>query len=487
MVYVRVKPLMQQQQDDARSIIDVIDDKMLIFDPLDYDNQRAQYHYYHGKKYKEIGPRPNKNAKYIFDKVFDETADNFYIYETVTKPMIQATVDGLNCSVFAYGATGSGKTHTMLGSPEHPGVIYHTARELFRQIMTLTEIDAFPPEIKIGFFEIYNENIRDLLDNRKKFTSLPVREGPTEVIIPDLTFHQPSSAENVIELLEVGNANRSQHPTDANADSSRSHAIFQIYLTRKLLSSSQDICLQKSKMSLIDLAGSERASVAYRAGIDRSKNLQREGGNINKSLLALSNCINALADARRNNNHIPYRNSKLTLLLRDSLGGKCRTAMIATICQQHKHYEESHNTLMYANRAKCIKLRPGRNLTNVNIQPRNYTEIIDNLTKKNMLLARENESLKNTIAQMQYDLQEREQKERYLLAAHHHDEQQQHHNHLPQQQVQKTVSWSTNLTSMTNYTPEQSPSEPSNVTFDLSNHEVHRTYIFDSYDERWKQ
>lgn len=410
MVYVRVKPIR-----DEKSIVDIIDDRTLIFDPQDTDKEPNDVYFYHGRQFKSIGTRKNKNSSYSFDRVFNDHSTNPSIYETVTKPMVDAAIDGYNCSVFAYGATGSGKTYTMLGKPNNPGVIYYTTKSLYERLSEINDIDPLPAELKICYFEIYNEKIRDLLvlepnnfikcGNKKLRTTpercrarqavrdacnLPVCEAPDDgqsLVIPDLTYHTPENAEQLLDLLEAGNLNRSQHPTDANADSSRSHAIFQIVLTRRTrrLNSHQsgsEYELQNSKMSLIDLAGSERASVAYRAGNDRSKNLQREGGNINKSLLALGNCINALADSRGGSRYIPYRNSKLTRLLKDSLGGRCRTAMIATICQQQSHYDDTQNTLIYASRAKCIKTRPGRNFTDVAIQPRNYTIIIENQTKQ---------------------------------------------------------------------------------------------------------
>lgn len=419
MVYVRVKP-----HDDERSIIDIVDDETLVFDPIDEENQPRN------GQYQAIGTKRNKNSTYSFDKVFDERATNYSIYETVTRPMVEATINGLNCSVFAYGATGSGKTYTMLGSSICPGVIYHTSKDLFGKLSLISESDPLPADLKICYFEIYNERVRDLLvlepssyikcgnkrlrttpercKARKQFgprdnTNLLVCEGTGDnaaLVIPDLSYHRPSDADQLIRLLETGNSNRSQHPTDANADSSRSHAIFQIVLTRRLRRlNGSDYQLQTSKLSLIDLAGSERASVAYRAGNDRSKNLQREGGNINKSLLALGNCINALANPKLCHKHIPYRNSKLTRLLRDSLGGKCRTAMIATVCQQSNHYDDTQNTLVYASRAKCIKLKPGRNVMDIAIQPKNYSIVIENQNRQITTLRSQNEEQKMEIEQ----------------------------------------------------------------------------------------
>lgn len=437
MVYLRVKPAFNT---DQKSIIDVIDDKTLIFDPKDAENEPNNEYFYHGKRYKSIGAKQQKNSQYTFDYVFNTYTTNQQIYELVTRPMIDAAIDGINCSVFAYGATGSGKTYTMLGSPNCPGVIYHTSKDLFGRISSINASDPRPVELKVCYFEIYNEKVRDLLvfeannyvkcGNKRLRTTpercrfrqklaardvfnLPVCDTTNDgaSVIPDLSYHNPTNAEQLIELLEIGNSQRSQHPTEANADSSRSHAIFQIVLTRRMKSdeNASTYDLQSSKLSLIDLAGSERASVAYRAGADRSKNLQREGGNINKSLLALGNCINALADQRNGPKHIPYRNSKLTRLLRDSLGGRCKTAMIATVCQQPNHYDDTQNTLMYASRAKCIKLKAGRNFSSVQVQPKNYNLIIDNQTKQI-------ERQQHRIAELEQRCAELEQTNRHMHA-----------------------------------------------------------------------
>lgn len=403
-VYVRVKPW-----DGLDSLIGIVDDNTLVFDPLDPERGPLDKYSCLGQH----GKRGSKNMQFSFDRIFSDTSTNRSIFETVTRPMVDATIDGFNCSVFAYGATGSGKTFTMLGEPpNNRGVIYFTTKILFEKLAAVRERSYESARLQICFFEIYNEKVRDLLapepnfvqhgNKRFKTTAgrdLPVRETSGEgLVISNLTYDEPENVEGLIEKLEAGNRRRSQHPTDANANSSRSHAIFQILLTRKIIQTGSEQ-IQRSKLSLIDLAGSERASVAYRAG--RSKNLQREGGNINKSLLALGNCVNALADPRIGPKHIPYRDSKLTRLLRDSLGGKCRTAMIATVCQQRSHYDDTQNTLTYASRAMCIKLRPNRNLTDVALQPKNYTIVIDKQKEQILALQSEVERLKEEMLKNQ--------------------------------------------------------------------------------------
>ena len=404
-VYVRVRPLNEREEcGGSKKTIDVIDSQLLVYDPIELDDNHTtdDQYVYHGKRYREIGRRPNKNMQFVFDRVFDESIENIQIYEFSTKKFVKSLLNGYNCAVFAYGATGSGKTHTMLGSCDDPGVIFFTTMDLFRQLEEKSEEEKL--ELSVSYFEIYNENVLDLLDPTSG-KALAVREDSRRgVVVQNLSIHQPKDAQHLLEMLEYGNRNRTQHPTDANAESSRSHAVFQISLKKQDFSSAQEMSIQISKMSLIDLAGSERASTAYKT--NRSKGLQREGGNINKSLLALGNCITALAsnDPKRKTNYIPYRGSKLTLLLRDSLGGNCQTAMIATVSPSNFHYEETHNTLVYADRAKGIQLNLKKNNFSVGLQPRNYTHLMETQNKKicdmNEEIQRlklENERLRNKI------------------------------------------------------------------------------------------
>ncbi|RWS14608.1 kinesin-like protein KIF18A [Dinothrombium tinctorium] len=273
-VFVRVRP-QSEKEANTSTVIDIIDKQMLVFDPL----IESDDYIYHGKKYKTIGKRGNKNETFYFDRVFDQHSSNMDVYNSITKYFIDSLLDGFNCTVFAYGATGSGKTYTMLGSSEDPGVIFFTSTELFNVIEARKEEQL---ELTVSYFEVYNEDVYDLLSQpgRKPLT---IREDPQRgVMVANLSIHYPRDAEHLIEMLEIGNANRIQQATDANESSSRSHAIFQISLKKQEFSSSQQKCIQMSKMSLIDLAGSERASVAYKE--NRSKNLQREGERRNREL-----------------------------------------------------------------------------------------------------------------------------------------------------------------------------------------------------------
>lgn len=187
-----------------------------------------------------------------------------------------------------------------------------------------------------------------------------------------------TSVDEVMTLLRIGNKNRTTEATDANETSSRSHAILQVVIEYRDKNSGVETQINFAKLSLIDLAGSERASVTGNKGARMA-----EGAAINKSLLALGNCINALAHTKPGEKqHVPYRDSKLTRLLKDSLGGNCRTVMITNVSPSSATYEDTHNTLLYANRAKRIKNKVERNVVNVNYHVGKYTQIISQLKEE---------------------------------------------------------------------------------------------------------
>ncbi|NWY06533.1 KI18B protein, partial [Nothoprocta ornata] len=311
-----------------------------------------------------------RDLTFAFDRVFGEAATQEEVFQHTTRDLLDGVLSGYNCSVFAYGATGAGKTYTMLGSEKSPGIMYLTMAELYRRIEARK--DEKSCEVLVSYQEVYNEQIHDLLEPKGP---LAIREDPEKgVVVQGLSFHQPKSAEQLLEMLANGNRNRTQHPTDANATSSRSHAIFQIYVKQqdRVVGLTQD--LQVAKMSLIDLAGSERASVTKARG-----ERLREGANINRSLLALINVINALADAKSKKTHVPYRDSKLTRLLKDSIGGNCRTVMIAAVSPSALAYEDTYNTLKYANRAKDIKLALKSNVLSLDCHISKYAAICEQL------------------------------------------------------------------------------------------------------------
>ncbi|XP_067142044.1 kinesin-like protein KIF18A isoform X1 [Centruroides vittatus] len=365
-VVVRVRPALESGIND-RKIIRTVDSKMLIFDP----KEEIEF-YFQGQKHsvRDFSRRPNKDTKFIFDHVFGEDSTNEEVFECTTKNMINELLNGINCSVFAYGATGAGKTFTMLGSSFKPGIVFMTVMELYNRIEEIKDDQIFT--IKVSYLEVYNETVRDLLNPSNQ---LIVREDPERgVVVNGLSYHEPNGAGHLLNLLQQGNCNRTQHPTDANSESSRSHAVFQVYVQQKEHTKDLSSVVRIAKMSLVDLAGSEKAKVALGAAARL-----REGANINRSLLALGSCINALADRKQNKNHIPYRNSKLTRILKDSLGGNCKTVMIAAISSTTESYDDTYNTLKYADRAKNIRLNLKQNIMSVDNHISRYVKIIEDL------------------------------------------------------------------------------------------------------------
>lgn len=363
-VVVRVRPPTPRELESQRKpVVQVMDERVLVFDPEEQE----------GLKWGSSQEGPKKKGRdlpFVFDRVFGETASQQDVFQHTTCGLLDSFLQGFNCSVFAYGATGAGKTHTMLGTEENPGIMYLTTMELYRRLEAQQEEKQF--KVLISYQEVYNEQIHDLLEPKGP---LAIREDPDKgVVVPGLSFHQPTSAEQLLEMLTRGNQNRTQHPTDANAASSRSHAIFQIFVKQQDRTPGLTQALQVAKMSLVDLAGSERASSTHAKG-----ERLREGANINRSLLALINVLNALADAKGRKSHVPYRDSKLTRLLKDSLGGNCRTVMIAAISPSSLTFEDTYNTLKYANRAKEIKLSLKSNVISLDCHFSQYATICQQL------------------------------------------------------------------------------------------------------------
>ncbi|CUM51351.1 uncharacterized protein AC631_02234 [Debaryomyces fabryi] len=349
-----------------RKIINVVDDRMLIFDPPETNPliQMQKNAFPNTKVTSRI-----REHRFVFDKLFDVQATQEDVYNNTTRPLLDSVLDGFNATVFAYGATGCGKTHTILGTPLDPGVIFLTMKQLYEKIEGLTDTKIF--DVSMSFLEIYNETIRDLLNPETHFKRLVLREDANKKIsVSNLLSHKPKSVEEVMDLILIGNQNRTCSPTEANATSSRSHAVLQINVVQK--NRTADISEEHTyaTLSIIDLAGSERAAATKNRGARLN-----EGANINKSLLALGNCINALCDPRRRN-HVPYRDSKLTRLLKFSLGGNCKTVMIVCVSPLSQHYDETLNTLKYADRAKEIKTKLIRNQHNLDRHVGSYLKMI---------------------------------------------------------------------------------------------------------------
>ena len=330
-----------------------------------------------------------KDQTFAFDRIFDQNASQGEVYEATTRGLLDSVLDGYNATVFAYGATGCGKTHTITGTAQQPGIIFLTMQELFERIDERSGDKS--TEISLSYLEIYNETIRDLLVPGTPKGGLMLREDVNQsVSVAGLSSHHPQNVEQVMEMIIRGNECRTMSPTEANATSSRSHAVLQINIAQKDRNAGQNEPHTMATLSIIDLAGSERASATK----NRGERLF-EGANINKSLLALGSCINALCDPRKRN-HIPYRNSKLTRLLKFALGGNCKTVMIVCVSPSSQHFDETQNTLRYANRAKNIQTKVTRNVFNVNRHVKDFLVKIDeqmNLINELKTQAKESEKI----------------------------------------------------------------------------------------------
>ncbi|KAI9684162.1 MAG: kinesin-like protein Klp5 [Trizodia sp. TS-e1964] len=357
-------PAPRLHQKGLRPVIKVVDDRCLIFDPPE-DNPVQRFT-------KSVVPQGKrvKDQTFGFDRVFDENTTQGDVYEASTKCLLDNVLDGFNATVFAYGATGCGKTHTITGTAQQPGIIFLTMQELFEKINERSNEKT--TEVSLSYLEIYNETIRDLLLPGGSKAGLMLREDANQTVsVAGLSSHHPQNVEEVMDMIMKGNALRTMSPTEANATSSRSHAVLQINVSQKDRNADVNEPHTMATLSIIDLAGSERASATK----NRGERLI-EGANINKSLLALGSCINALCDPRKRN-HVPYRNSKLTRLLKFSLGGNCKTVMIVCVSPSSQHYDETQNTLRYANRAKNIQTKVTRNVYNVNRHVKDFLKKID--------------------------------------------------------------------------------------------------------------
>ncbi|KAJ5137595.1 hypothetical protein N7526_003828 [Penicillium atrosanguineum] len=358
------KPAPKLNQKGIRSIVKVIDNRCLVFDPPE-DNPVQKF----SRSVVPNGKRV-KDQTFAFDRIFDQNASQGEVYESTTRSLLDNVLDGYNATVFAYGATGCGKTHTITGTAQQPGIIFLTMQELFERIDERSAEKA--TEISLSYLEIYNETIRDLLVPHGAKGGLMLREDTNQsVSVAGLSSHHPQNVEQVMDMIMRGNESRTMSPTEANATSSRSHAVLQINIAQRDRNADVNEPHTMATLSIIDLAGSERASATK----NRGERLL-EGANINKSLLALGSCINALCDPRKRN-HIPYRNSKLTRLLKFALGGNCKTVMIVCVSPSSQHFDETQNTLRYANRAKNIQTKVTRNVFNVNRHVKDFLVKID--------------------------------------------------------------------------------------------------------------
>ncbi|TKR77759.1 hypothetical protein L596_018672 [Steinernema carpocapsae] len=285
---------------------------------------------------------------FTFDAVFDADCDQMTVYNRAARSIVENVLQGYNGTIFAYGQTGTGKTHTMSGNGNDPaerGVIPNSFAHIFDHISKCQHDKTFL--VRVSYLEIYNEEIRDLLaKDQSQHLEIKEQHG-VGVYVRGLQNVTVSNADDMDRIMQLGNNNRSVGATNMNAKSSRSHAMFTVTIECSEESDGRKH-LTQGKLHLVDLAGSERQSKTGSTG-QRLK----EASKINLSLSTLGNVISALVDAK--STHIPYRNSKLTRLLQDSLGGNSKTVMCACVGPASYNYDETISTLRYANRAKNIK------------------------------------------------------------------------------------------------------------------------------------
>ncbi|CAO2640690.1 Chromosome-associated kinesin KIF4 [Lemmus lemmus] len=364
-----------------------------------------------------------KDKSFTYDFVFDPSTEQEEVFNTAVAPLIKGIFKGYNATVLAYGQTGSGKTYSMGGAytaeQEHEstiGVIPRVIQLFFKEINKKSDFEL---TLKVSYLEIYNEEILDLLCPSHEKTQINIREDPKEGIkLVGLTEKTVLVASDTVDCLERGNNSRTVASTAMNSQSSRSHAIFTISIEQRKKNDKNSSF--RSKLHLVDLAGSERQKKTKAEG-----NRLREGININRGLLCLGNVISALGDDKKGS-FVPYRDSKLTRLLQDSLGGNSHTLMIACVSPADSNLEETLNTLRYADRARKIKNKPIVNIDpqaaelnhlkqqvqqlqvlllqahggtlpgSINVEP---SENLQSLMEKNQSLVEENEKLSHGLSE----------------------------------------------------------------------------------------
>ena len=356
-----------------------------------------------------LDPKHNnpQEKKYYFNKIFTEQEKNKDVFEQAIKPTINNVINGYNSTTLAYGVTGTGKTHTIFGdlalSNGEDGVAIKACEYLFNKLNKEYFSDDY--EIKVSYIEIYNENVIDLLNNENENISLMIIEDPNKgVYVHNVKEFIINNTNELKKLICQGNKRRTMAPTNQNKFSSRSHAILQLSLKRKTYNEKKNnFDIYYSKFLIVDLAGSERG------GLEKGKR-REEGANINKSLFTLGSCINILSDKNRNGKFIPYRDSKLTRLLKDSLGGNILTVMLVCVSPSGESYDESISSLNYANRAKKIKKKIFQNKKEVDLIEENNNEFNLKNSGNNNQYEEIIGSLKNEIFQLKNIIKEQQNK-----------------------------------------------------------------------------
>eukprot|EP01138_Halocafeteria_seosinensis_P006256 gb/GECG01006397.1/.p1 GENE.gb/GECG01006397.1/~~gb/GECG01006397.1/.p1 ORF type:complete len:893 (+),score=173.61 gb/GECG01006397.1/:1-2679(+) len=354
-VVVRARPMNDKEISESRKNILNVDTSLgavQIHNPREDEEQEAK--------------------QFTYDIVYDENSTQRSVYEEVGFPLVESVMSGYNGTMFAYGQTGCGKTHTMQGfskDPEHRGVIPNSFEHIFENIKIANDKEFI---VQASYIELYNEEIRDLLAGDPKH-KLELKESADKgVYVKDLTQKTVDTVEGMEALMDKGNEHRTVGSTLMNQFSSRSHSIFSIVIEVGAKREDGSDHITRGKLNLVDLAGSERPSKTGATGAR-----MKEGIKINLSLTALGNVISALVAGKHK--HIPYRDSKLTRLLQDSLGGNTKTVMLAAVGPADYNYDETLSTLRYANRAKNIKNKPVLNEDPKDALLRQYKEEIEML------------------------------------------------------------------------------------------------------------
>ena len=368
-VIIRKRPLSKKEQSkNEKDVIDIRDNKKVIVKERKQKVDLTKYIEEH---------------QFIFDLAYDQDSTNEKIYLETVRPMIQAAFNKVKVTCFAYGQTGSGKTFTMMGVKNKiPGLYLFAGYDIFSLLKNYNNLSIW-----VSFYEIYCGKLYDLLNEKKMLTAR--EDGKQNICIVGLTEKYVENLDEMMKFIENGLSNRVVGVTGANADSSRSHGIIQIVIKDEK---------QKpyGKISFIDLAGSERATDT----IDTNKQTKFDGAEINKSLLALKECIRALDQEKK---HTPFRGSKLTLVLRDSFIGNCKTLMIGNISPSSSSSEHTLNTLRYADRVKELRAKQ-QNLNNSTVEmspkvfkPYHVNVPIKYCPKINTTKNSRNNSKKNTV------------------------------------------------------------------------------------------
>ncbi|CAH1634957.1 unnamed protein product [Spodoptera littoralis] len=307
-----------------------------------------------------------QDKMFTYDAAYDCTADTQTMYDEMVRPLVASVLDGFNGCVFAYGQTGTGKTHTMEGTADHEGIIPRAFRHIWAHIENSASPDV-THLVSCSYIELYLEDVRDLLSKDCKKLTIRGQEL-NGFYIPEMTSVVCKSAAEMVRVMRAGNRNRAAGRTDMNEHSSRSHAVFLVTVETAHRKTNR---IRVGKLNLVDLAGSERQR---KTGASAER--LREASRINQALSSLGNVISALAE---NSPHVPYRDSKLTRILQDSLGGNSKTIMIANIGPASYNYDETITTLRYAHRAKAIKNKPVRNEDPKDAKLREYQAEIERL------------------------------------------------------------------------------------------------------------